>query len=69
MTRKPFPYLPEHKLETVGRYLLGKSCEQIQMHPALDDAKLAAMMRPLHNYLPVIARSFSDEAIPLITGS
>ena len=44
MSRKLYPYLPNHKLETVGRYLLGRSCEQMQMHRALDDAKLAAMI-------------------------
>ena len=44
MSRKLYPHLPNHKLETVGRYLLGKACEQMQMHRALDDAKLAAMI-------------------------
>jgi DNA polymerase-3 subunit epsilon len=44
MSRKLYPYLPNHKLKTVCRYLLGKSCEQMQMHRALDDAKLAAMI-------------------------
>jgi len=44
MSRKLYPHLPNHKLETVSRYLLGKSCEQIQMHRALDDAKLAGMI-------------------------
>jgi DNA polymerase-3 subunit epsilon len=44
MSRKLYPDLSNHKLETVGRYLLGKSCEQMQMHRALDDAKLAAMI-------------------------
>jgi DNA polymerase-3 subunit epsilon len=44
MSRKLYPHLPNHKLETVGRYLLGKSCRQMQMHRALDDAKLAAMI-------------------------
>ena len=45
MTRKRYPHLPNHKLETVSRYLLGESCEQIQMqrHRALDDAKRTAM--------------------------
>jgi hypothetical protein len=36
--------LPNHKLETVGRYLPGKSCKEKQMHCDLDDAKLAAMI-------------------------
>ena len=44
MSRKQYPNLPNHKLETVSRYLLGESCEQMQMHRALDDAKLAGMI-------------------------
>ena len=44
MSRKRYPHLPNHKLETVSLYLLGKSCRQMQMHRALDDAKLAAMI-------------------------
>ncbi len=44
MSRKQYPNLPNHKLETVSRFLLGKSCEQMQMHRALDDAKLAGMI-------------------------
>ena len=44
MSRKHYPHLPNHKLETVSRYLLGESCEQMQMHRALYDAKLAAMI-------------------------
>ena len=44
MSRKQHPHLPNHKLETVSRFLLGKSCNQMQMHRALDDAKLAGMI-------------------------
>jgi len=44
MSRILHPNLPNHKLETVSRYLLGESCEQMQMHRALDDAKVAAMI-------------------------
>ena len=44
MSRKRYPHLPNHKLETVSRYLLGESCKQMQMHRALDDAKLAGMI-------------------------
>jgi DNA polymerase III epsilon subunit-like protein len=44
MSRKLYPHLPNHKLETVSRYLLGKSCRQMQMHRVLDDAKLAGMI-------------------------
>jgi len=44
MSRKLYPHLPDHKLETVSRYLLGEACRQMQMHRALDDAKLAGMI-------------------------
>ena len=44
MSGKLYPNLPNHKLETVSRYLFGKSCEQMQKHRALDDAKLVAMI-------------------------
>ena len=44
MSRRQYPHLPDHKLETVSRYLLGKSCDKMQMHRALDDAKLAGMI-------------------------
>ncbi len=44
MSRKLYPHLPDHKLETVSRYLLGESANQMQRHRALDDAKLAAMI-------------------------
>ena len=44
MSRKLYPHLANHKLKTVSRYLLGKSCEQMRMHRALDDAKLAGMI-------------------------
>jgi DNA polymerase-3 subunit epsilon len=44
MSRKQYPHLPNYKLETVGRYLLGSSCMRMQRHRALDDAKLAAMI-------------------------
>jgi DNA polymerase-3 subunit epsilon len=44
MSRKLYPHLPNHKLETVSRYLLGESCKQMHMHQALDDAKLAGMI-------------------------
>ncbi|MDA3833226.1 MAG: 3'-5' exonuclease [Spirochaetales bacterium] len=44
MSRNLYPNLPNHKLETVSRYLLGESCRQMQMHRALDDAKLAGMI-------------------------
>lgn len=44
ISRKRYPHLPNHKLETVGRYLFGKSIKEIKRHRALDDAKLAAMI-------------------------
>lgn len=44
MSRKLYPHLPNHKLETVSRYLFGESCKQMQRHRALDDAKLAALI-------------------------
>ena len=44
MSRKQYPHLPDHKLATVSQYLLGESCKHMQMHRALDDAKLAAMI-------------------------
>jgi DNA polymerase-3 subunit epsilon len=44
MSRRQCPHLPNHKLETVSRYLLGESCDQMQMHRALDDARLAGMI-------------------------
>ena len=44
MSRKQYPHLPNHKLGTVSRYLFGESCEQMHMHRALDDAKLAGMI-------------------------
>ena len=44
MSRKQHPHLPNHKLETVSRYLLGRSCMRVQRHRALDDAKLAGMI-------------------------
>ncbi|SEM66700.1 DNA polymerase-3 subunit epsilon [Syntrophus gentianae] len=42
MSRRHYPFLPNHKLETVARYLLGELPTAIQRHRALDDAKLAA---------------------------
>ena len=44
MSRNLYPHLPNHKLETVSRYLFGRSANQMQRHRALDDAKLAAMI-------------------------
>ena len=44
MSRKLYPHLPNHKLDTVSRYLLGRSCMRMQRHRALDDAKLAGII-------------------------
>jgi len=35
MSRKLYPHLPNHKLATVSRYLLGRTCNQMQRHRAL----------------------------------
>jgi len=42
MSRKLYTGLPNHKLETVYRHLIGKNVAHIQMHRALDDARMAA---------------------------
>jgi DNA polymerase III epsilon subunit family exonuclease len=42
MARKHFPELPNHRLETVARHVLGKLPEGVRPHGALDDARLAA---------------------------
>ncbi|MDI6688351.1 MAG: 3'-5' exonuclease [Desulfobacterales bacterium] len=44
ISRKLYPHLPNHKLETVSQYLLGRSCKHMQRHRALDDARMAAMI-------------------------
>ena len=42
LSRKRYPFLPNHKLETVARHLLGELPADMQRHRALDDARLAA---------------------------
>jgi DNA polymerase-3 subunit epsilon len=44
MSRKRFPMLLNHKLETVGKHVLGGLPPEINRHRALDDAKLTAMI-------------------------
>lgn len=44
MARKHFPDLPNHRLETVARHVLGKLPEGVRPHGALDDARLAALV-------------------------
>ncbi len=42
LSRKRYPFLPNHRLETVARHLFGKLPNGIKRHRALDDARLAA---------------------------
>jgi len=42
MSRKFFPQLPDHRLETVARYILDDGIVTDQHHRALEDARLAA---------------------------
>jgi DNA polymerase-3 subunit epsilon len=42
LARRKLPHLPNHKLDTVYRYLFGEIPEGTQRHRALDDARMAA---------------------------
>lgn len=42
MSRRLYPGLPEHTLTSVYRFLFGELPEDIQMHRALSDARMAA---------------------------
>jgi DNA polymerase III epsilon subunit len=42
MSRKLYPGLPDYKLETVAKHVLGVEVEGNRRHRALDDARLAA---------------------------
>lgn len=42
LARSCLPHLPNHKLDTVYRYLFGSLPVSVQRHRALDDARLAA---------------------------
>lgn len=42
LSRKLLPDLPNHRLETVARHLLGELPEKCRLHRALDDARLTA---------------------------
>lgn len=42
MSRRLFPTLPNHRLETVARHIFGALPDNQQRHRALDDARLAA---------------------------
>ncbi|MDP2863330.1 MAG: 3'-5' exonuclease [Desulfobacterales bacterium] len=44
MSRRRFPMLPNHKLDTVAKHFLGDLPPEIHRHRALDDAKLTAMI-------------------------
>lgn len=44
LARQKLPQLPNHKLDTVYRYLFGALPPTVQRHRALDDARLAAMI-------------------------
>ena len=41
-SRRLYPHLPNHRLDTVYRHLFGDIREDIQRHRALDDARMAA---------------------------
>jgi len=43
-SRRRYPRLPNHKLETVFRHLFGESIEAMQRHRALADARMTAMI-------------------------
>lgn len=42
LARQHLPHLPNHKLDTVYRYLFGSLPVSVRRHRALDDARLAA---------------------------
>lgn len=44
MSRRRFPMLPNHKLETVAKHVLSGLPPEIHRHRALDDARLTAMI-------------------------
>jgi DNA polymerase III subunit epsilon len=44
LSRKLLPKLPNHRLETVARHLLGDLPQECQLHRALDDARLTAQV-------------------------
>ena len=44
LARKNLPDLPNHKLDTVYRYLFGEIPAGVNRHRALDDARMAAMI-------------------------
>ena len=44
LSRKLLPELPNHRLETVARHLLGELPQECRLHRALDDARLTAQV-------------------------
>jgi DNA polymerase III subunit epsilon len=43
-SRSVLPHLPNHRLDTVYRYLIGNIPREVRRHRALDDARLTAMI-------------------------
>ncbi|GAM08783.1 DNA polymerase III PolC-type [Geobacter sp. OR-1] len=44
LARKRLPHLPNHRLETVARHLLGDIPADCRLHRALDDARITAQV-------------------------
>lgn len=44
MSRRRFPALPNYRLATVARFVLGELPENLNLHRALDDARLVAQI-------------------------
>lgn len=44
LSRRLLPHLPNHRLETVARHLLGGIPQDCRLHRALDDARLVALV-------------------------
>lgn len=42
MSRRRFPEMPDHRLETVARHVLGDLPDMVKLHSALDDARITA---------------------------
>ena len=44
LSRRRYPHLPNHRLETVARHILGKIPADLQLHRALADAVITAQV-------------------------
>ena len=44
LARRRLPHLPDHRLATVARHLLGDVPDDLRLHRALDDARLTAQV-------------------------